>query len=193
MLYLVYFLLLVLAGCGKPPKEMLSHQSLHSKFEIEKGVVLEHPHQWPIPKSGRYLQLVTIKTKQRQDSFQVFLEFSKNGMSAVAFNDFYGQIYQLQWQANSIQWQAMSRIPETMTADRIIVDFLLCQLSKNELNNTLKGAKFTEMNNQRIIQSNSEIIRRISFQHRVGDLWQDVTIDNPRLGMQLKIKTVKST
>lgn len=184
---------LTLAGCSTPQRKGLETELAQpdvSRVPVSKSSHLNLEHVWPLKLRGTYLQKMKTTVQGEQHIFSLHLILEDQKLEAVAFNDMYGRLYQLTWTPQKISWAASETIPESMRPEYIIADFLLTHLPLEDLRASLNNAQVREENNIRLIESNSKVLRRISYDKPLEDLWEKVIIQNPEFEYELDIQTV---
>lgn len=190
---LLFVSTLTLVGCGIPHEKGLETAILQpaiSRVPVSKTSHLSLDHVWPLKLRGTYLQKMKTTVQGEQHTFTLHLTLEDQKLEAVAFNEMYGRLYQLTWTPQKISWVASDAIPESMRPEYIIADFLLAHLPLEDIKNALDNAQAREENKTRLIESNGILVRRISYDKPLGDLWEKVVIQNSEMGYELDIQTV---
>jgi hypothetical protein len=191
--FMAFLSSLTLVGCSTPPEKGLETERVQpeaSRVPVGKTSYLSLTNVWPLKLKGTYLQKMKTTVQGEQHTFTLHLILDDQKLEAVAFNDMYGRLYQLTWTPQKTSWVASDAIPESMRPEYIIADFLMTHLSLEDLNASLDNAQAKEENNIRLIESDSKVLRRISYDKPSGDLWEKIVIENPEMGYELNIQTV---
>ncbi|AIK96374.1 DUF3261 domain-containing protein [Candidatus Odyssella acanthamoebae] len=185
---------LMLSNCSSLLPELRSELPLQKPtdkvIELAPGVQMQLANVWPLKGQGTYLQRIKSSIGQQQYTLTVHITLEPTKLEFVAFNDMMGRLYSLKWTPDQTLWEASDYIPDTMRPENIIGDFLLVHLEIDQLKANIKGADVIEHGNERIIQTPSGIVRKITRFNRQGDLWQKARIQNPKIGYNLDIETL---
>jgi len=177
-------------GCATNTIEMVDTTK---SVPISATSYLKLAKAWPLKSQGTYLQKVKATVRGEPYIFSVHLSLENGKLEAIAFNDIYGRLYHLTWTPQKITWIASDAVSEILHPENIIADFLLTHLPFEDLKTMLDAAHVREeesVENIRVIEKGSQILRRISRQKFLGYLWKKVTIQNPEIGYELVIETV---
>ena len=180
---------LFFSGCGSLPTPKIPPQKIET-ITLEKGVFIEIDKLFPLPFEGVYLQRLTSTFKGKTHEFFVHLTLTPNTFKAVAFNDIAGQLYELNWHADTLTWAPSSFIPEHFNPQYILADFLITHLPVKTLQKQLKGATVLETKNKRILQKGDIILREITYGNAVQTPLKNAHLKNPQHQYDLDIKTV---
>ena len=178
-----------LSSCGSLSPAKKSTQKIEI-IALEKDVFIEAGNLFPLPFEGVYLQHLTSTFKNKKHEFSVHLTLSPNAFKAVAFNDIAGQLYELNWQEDSLTWTSSSFIPKHFNPQYILADFLITHLPLETLQKHLKGATAFDTKNKRILQKNDTIVREVIYENSPQNSLQNARLRNARRHYELHIKTV---
>ena len=149
---------------------------------------------WSLKSQGTYLQKITAVVQDQSHTFTVHLTLEDQKLDVIAFHDVYGRLYHLTWTPQKISWEAPADLADTLRLENSIADFLLTHLPVEHLKMSLTGAQVREEKASektvRVIENDGEVLRRISYDTPLGDLWEKVNIQNPQSGYVLDIETV---
>lgn len=139
---------------------------------------------------GAYLQKITVKFKDKVHTFSVHISFDKEKLEARAFNDLCSNLYFLRWTPETTSWESSEHIPDVLQPNFILADIMLTHLTLDQLRVALKGAHIKESGDERIIEVQGKVIRKITRSNPIGCMWKKVMIQNTEFGYEITIETV---
>jgi hypothetical protein len=181
-----YFFCFLLASCSMPEQ----NQQNIKKLNITQNNDMLLEKIWPLHGAGNYLQKIHVKTNNQSHTFLLNLAIANYALQAIAIHDIQGRIYDIHLTPDDLKWSAIPEIQNTLKPEYILIDFLLTHLSLADLSKVCPTLDITEKKNIRIIKANGEILRTIKMSNKQNDIWQTVTIHNPKHHYTLDIETV---